>query len=233
MATELQGFFETIVLDFLKAFPGPSLVYGTRSALGKVASSMGVTGSSLRSSCSSISEPDCDFAVVSNPIPTRTSRRLRAKRRRSQSSDSDVDVNGDLPLSPQMELSPAPTRVTRTRSNAGAQSDRYGGYGLRTRSNSQRVVEADSEDSEASEEEASMGSRKSEEEEAYLEDLDSEESHTSVSLSQRKRPRRSVRQSPRKRVKVEVDSDYSEEEIVTTRSRSGRLVKPTTKYFEL
>ena len=225
MAALLGDYFEQLVPSFLKEFPH---VYGTRSR--STTMPMTLAGdTNLRSSCSSVSEIEIDHDSVasSNPTPLRTSCRLRAKRGRS--SDSEVDVNGDQPEEEFYEDPPL-ARVTRTLSRPGV--DNHGGYTLRTRNNSQRMAESDSDSAESVEEseDKSVASRQSEEEEAYLEDLDSEESHTRVKIAS-KRPRRSTRH-PRKRAKIVESEEDSDEEPMTTisRSRSGRIVKHVMKF---
>ncbi len=228
MATLLGDYFEQLVPIFLKEFPH---VYETRSRSTTIPVTL-AGDTNMRSSCSSVSEIEIDHDSVasSNPTPLRTSCRLRAKRGRSSDSDSEVQVNGDQPE--EFYEDPPPVRVTRIQSRPGA--DNHGGYRLRTRNSSQRMAESDysvsaeSEDNNE-EEDKSVASRQSEEEEAYLEDLDSEESHARIKIAP-KRPRRSARHA-RKRAKIVESEEDSDEETVTTvsRSRSGRIVKHVMK----
>ncbi len=214
LATELQEYFDQLVMENSQF---PSGAYQTRSK-----SAVSAPSIIMKSSCSNMPavEVNNDSLVSSNvPVPSRTSRRLKAKKR-GRSTDSEVDIYDNK--SQDLLKNPPPIRK-RPREAV----DKYGGYGLRTRNGSQQISPSPkSSSAENSEEEISMASRQSEEEEAYLDDLDSEESHASGS----KRVRRSTRRT-RKRAKIESESDDEETMTTISMSRSGRIVKPTIKFF--
>lgn len=254
MTTETQSFFEALILDFLKAFPGSSLAYGTRRALGRVASTNRIEDVSQTSAHSSTS----GFEVLSTNSsreskPDRPLPRLRIRRRRKQSSDSESEVkvrhrrlqssdsdqevkveDDDQLMSP--DEPPATRRITRARSNMITPTPskgktlpddygEFGGYKLRVRNSSQKRPLEDSGDSD-SEGSLSVDEQRSEEEEAYILQLEKEELPT-------KKPKKRTRES-RKRPRI-IDSDDSEDGgvqngTVMTVSRAGRIVKPTVKF---
>lgn len=235
MTTEVHSFFEAIVLDFLKAFPGPAIAYGTRQALDRVASTAGLEEPLLSTStCQSVSE-DCSRESSMESKTEQTIPRLRLRKIRSHGSGIKQEVKVEDDEDDEVSMSPPNTqRVTRSRRNitqcrsesSSVEHNEFGGYSLRVRNNPyKRHLEDSESDDEMSDRE--LEEQRSDEEDAYILDFERKEFPTKSSRTR----------TLRKRPKI-VESDESADEVAmgdepmltVSRSRSGRLVKPTLKF---
>ena len=205
MTTELQSYFEGIILDFLKSCGGEIddlPLHGTRQALGRLAHHL--------------SSEDVPMATQARTTPLEP-RPRRSRRRRNEvskpESDSDSEtehssVEALTPLTPASETSSiftvqsAQGVMMEKRQNSLNQSH---GMTLRERTAKRVLQESDSDEGEEEEgEEGAQGTR----------------THTRMWGT------------PHKRQRLSSESEDGEEGggDVVTRTRRGRLVKPTHKY---